>query len=64
MSEAKLTRVVMEWSDGSSQELTGDDAAKWLKEVNGCVSFITARNPDQRPISQHPWARRRNGVDL
>lgn len=33
----KLRRVRLEFEDGHAQELVGDDAAKWLRAVDGAV---------------------------
>ncbi len=50
-----LTRVTMEWSDGTAQELVREEADKWLTECNNAIGFLFARNPHQQVLSEHPW---------
>jgi len=40
-NKSKLVKVTMEYGDGEVASLSGDDAEKWLKAVNGCI-FIAA----------------------
>lgn len=49
---SKLTKVRMEFDDGSAQELTGDDAERWLQESNAALSTAASHG---RPFREFPW---------
>ena len=48
-----LARVLLEWSDGETQELTGDDAQAWLVKCNNALSLNQIRGGYVLPAD--PW---------
>jgi hypothetical protein len=48
----KLVKVEMTFDDGSSQVLEGEDAEKWLRDVNGCISNAYVHGIR---MNEHPW---------
>lgn len=53
MSDKTLVKVVLQWSDGSAQQLSGDAAQAWLEKVNGPMMLQQLRSGVQ--IAPDPW---------
>lgn len=51
---SKLTKVTLEYDDGTIRTLTGDDAASWMTDIDNMCIFMKARN-NSNPFDKHHY---------
>lgn len=56
-------KVEFEYQDGRSQQLTGDAAEKWLKDVNAILAAHGLRYGQDQP-NKHPWTFSKRDIDV
>lgn len=53
-TKGKIIRIEMEYEDGQVQRLTGADAERWLREVNGILAAQQIRY-GRTTLSNYEW---------